>query len=562
MSPGCIALSAPSGRRIGLAAPAGGSHQTLAGRLSIGDFGTLTETEFRGGGNGRLETSAAECLKLQQNSRDPANASAPMTELRVATADPHLAKGSWSEIFRDGLGLYTALVIGGIAMHATQMLVIAIIMPTIVADIGGATYYTWAAMLYTIGAIVGASSTGVIWGRIGPRRGYALGAAVFALGTIACALAPNIGALIAARAVQGWAGGLVAGSGMALITGLFDARLRTRIIAMSQGTFTACHLSGPVVGGLFAAVNWWRGSFWIMVPFMLGFAVLAWWRIPDRLPGETGRNRAASLPVLRLATLTAGVFCVAAAGPVREMPLRIGLIAAAVALVALTFRLDREASNNLFPPRAVSLNASIGLALWILTLHGMTQTSVSLFLPLLLQVAHGVSPVYINVLNIVISTGWTIATFSVSGWSGLRERIALASGPTIALGGLVALTLIALLPGLVPMMLCAFVMGIGIGVYNVHLVARAMDTAGAGEQRSTAAALTSVRSIGTAFGAAIAGVVATTAGLGEATEPQAVGQAVTAVLVFCWLPYGLAALFMLRFLRIALPRPATALAAE
>src|SRR5258708_20792046 len=60
--------------------------------------------------------------------------------------------------------------------------------------------------------------------------------------------------LIAARTVQGWAGGLVAGSGMALITSLFDPRLRTRIIAISQGTFTACHLSGPIVGGMFAAM--------------------------------------------------------------------------------------------------------------------------------------------------------------------------------------------------------------------------------------------------------------------------------------------------------------------
>jgi MFS family permease len=469
-------------------------------------------------------------------------------------SDP--AKGAWSDIFHQGRGLYTALVIGGIALHATQMLVIAIVMPTIVADIGGSAYYTWAAMLYTIGAIVGASSTAVVWGRFGPRRSYALGAAAFALGTTGCALAPDIGVLIAARAVQGWAGGLVAGSGMALITGLFDASLRTRVIAMSQGTFTACHLSGPIVGGLFAAMNWWRGSFWVMVPFMLGFAALAWWRIPDRLPGDVGMARGAPFPLLRLLTLTVGVFCVAAAGPVGDIRLRLGLIVAALLLVALTFRLDRDAPNNLFPSRAASLNAPIGLALWILTLHGMTQTSVSLFLPLLLQVVHGVSPVYINVLNIVISSGWTLATFTVSGWSGMRERIALASGPAIALGGLVALTLIALSPGLVLMMLCAFVMGIGIGVYNVHLVARAMDTAGAGEQRSTAAALTSVRSIGTAFGAAMAGLVATTAGLGGATEPQAVGQAVSAVLVFCWLPYGLAVLFMLRFLRVALPRRA------
>ena len=70
------------------------------------------------------------------------------------------------------------------------------------------------------------------------------------------------------------------------------------------------------------------------------------------------------------------------------------------------------------------------------------------------------------------------------------------------------------------------------------------------EHRSTAAALTSVRSIGTAYGAAIAGVVANIAGLGGATEPGAVGHAVTAVYVFCCIPFGLAALLMFRFVRI------------
>jgi len=76
-----------------------------------------------------------------------------MQGARATTVDGGVDKGSWSEIFRNGLGLYSALVIGAIAMNATQMLVIAIIMPTIVHDIGGASFYTWAAMLYTIGAM-------------------------------------------------------------------------------------------------------------------------------------------------------------------------------------------------------------------------------------------------------------------------------------------------------------------------------------------------------------------------------------------------------------------------
>ena len=83
-----------------------------------------------------------------------------MSEAAARAAGPEVEKGAWSEIFGGGLGLYSMLVIGGVAMQATQMLVIAIIMPTIVADIGGADYYTWTAMLYTIGAIVGGATAG------------------------------------------------------------------------------------------------------------------------------------------------------------------------------------------------------------------------------------------------------------------------------------------------------------------------------------------------------------------------------------------------------------------
>jgi MFS family permease len=485
----------------------------------------------------------------------------PMSDSGAKATEPEMRKGSWGELFRDGRGLYCALVIGGNAMHATQILVIAIIMPTIVADVGGAVYYTWAAMLYTIGSIVGASSTGAVWSKFGARRSYALAALTFAAGTAVCALAPDMGTLIAARGVQGWAGGLVSGSSTTLITSLFDARLRTRIIAMSQGTFTICHLGGPIVGGVFAAMHWWRGSFWLMVPFMLAFAAIAYFKIPDRLGTAAERGASASFPFFRLATLAVGVCCIAATGPADSAVARAFLVIAAVVLVGTAFRLDHIATNNLFPVRALSFNAPIGLALWILTLHAMTQTSVTLFLPLLLQVVHGVSPLFINFVTIVISFGWTVGTFSVSGWSGARERVALWSGPLLAFASLICLTVAAQLPGLELLTLGAFVMGLGIGVYNVHLVARAMESAAPGEQRTTAAALTSVRSLGTAFGAAIAGVIANAAGLGNATEPVAVGHAVTTVYMFCWIPLALAVMCMFRFVRIGLPKPVPVAAA-
>ena len=478
-----------------------------------------------------------------------------MTDPAATSGESEVAKGAWGELFSGGHALYSALIIGGTAMHATQMLVIAIIMPTIVADIGGGAYYTWAAMLYTMGSIIGASSTGAVWSKFGARTGYTIGACVFALGTAVCAVAPDMGTLIAARGVQGWAGGLVSGGSTALIASLYDSRLRTRILTISQGTFTVCHLGGPVVGGVFAAIHWWRGSFWLMVPFMLCFAALAWLKIPERLDTEAERSAVPPFPFFRLGMLTVGVFAVAATGPVEAPIFRGTLIATAILLVASTFVLDRNAGNKLFPSHALSLNAPIGLCLWVLTLHAMAQTSVTLFLPLLLQVVHGVSPIFVNFVTIVISVGWTISSFWVSGWSGRRERWALTAGPIVALAALTCITLIARLPALELLTFAAFMMGFGIGAYNVHLVARTLERAPQGEQRTTAAALSSVRSLGTAFGAAITGVIAHAAGLGDATDPDAVGNAVSAVYYFCLIPFAINTIFVLRFMRVVLPRP-------
>jgi predicted MFS family arabinose efflux permease len=259
--------------------------------------------------------------------------------------------------------------------------------------------------------------------------------------------------------------------------------------------------------------------------------------------------------------LASGVFAVAAIGTIHNIAWGAFCLALAVALVAATFRLDREAGNKLFPSHALSFSVPIGLCLWTLTLHATAQTSVTLFLPLLLQVVHGVSPLFVNFVTIVISFSWTVGTFAVSGWSGSRERLALGFGPLLALTALVSITLVATQPQLALLTVAAAALGLGIGMYNVHMVARTMDSAPHGEQRTTAAALNSVRSLGTAFGAAIAGVIANAAGLGDATDPVAVGHAVSIVYACCCVPFAVAAFCVLRFVRIAIPREREAEAA-
>ncbi len=465
------------------------------------------------------------------------------------TADAEARQPTWRDLYREGRAAYSLLVFLGTTVYALQILVIAIIMPTVVTDIGGAEVYTWAALLYTVGAIVGAASLGPLWSVLGRRRGYVASALILLAGTIWCGLAQDMASLVAARAVQGYGAGLVVGGTMALVSGLFEPALRTRVLALYQGTWMVAQLLGPVVGGVFAEIGWWRGSFWSMVPVIVVFALLAWLKLPDDDADDTDA-RGSRIPVLWLSLLTSGVMCIALAGPVDNVAARVALIAAAIVLVAVTFRLDRTADNRLYPARTLSLAGPVGLALWILFVVGMVQTTVTLFLPLLLQVVHGVSPLFVSFVSMVVSAGWTVGTFTVTRWTGARERIALWIGPLLMLAGLAGITTTAEWPGLVVLTLAAFVLGLGIGTHNVHLIARTMAAAAPGEEGITSSAMPSIRALGTAFGAAAAGMLSTMAGLGDATVAESVGRAITVVYGTHLVPMAFAVVFMFRFVRI------------
>jgi MFS family permease len=309
-------------------------------------------------------------------------------------------------------------------------------------------------------------------------------------------------------------------------------------------------LLGPAVGGGFAEIGWWRGSFWTMAPVILCFAILAWLKIPEGSGQEAVRRGSSRFPILRLGLLTGGVFAIALAGPVFEGAMRILMIATALVLVVVCLRLDRRAEIRLYPTGALSIFSPVGLGLWILLLGGMAQTSVNVFMPLLLQVVHGVTPLLVSFIAIMVSAGWTIATFAVSGHSGRREDFALGSGVLLMLAGLSGIVICAQLPLLWVLALAAFVLGLGVGAHNVLLVTRIMANGRDGEERIVASSIPSMRSLGTAFGAAIGGMVSSIAGLGDATEAASVGPAVNAVFAFNLIPLTLAALFMFMLIRM------------
>ena len=115
--------------------------------------------------------------------------------------------------------------------------------------------------------------TGAAFGdRFGRRRGFTAGLAIFVAGSAACALAPSVEWLIAARAVQGAGAALVMPLGMALVSSAFAPERRGQALGIYFGVTGLAVASGPVVGGAITEGLAWEWIFWINVP--LGLALL------------------------------------------------------------------------------------------------------------------------------------------------------------------------------------------------------------------------------------------------------------------------------------------------
>src|SRR5262245_60916475 len=337
----------------------------------------------------------------------------------------------WTDPFKHGLALYTIMLNVGIGLHALDVFIIATIMPRVVGDLGGAHFYTWATMLYMVASIIGTAAGNPVRQMLGSRVGYPVAALVFALGSAACALAPNMALLLVARTIQGLGGGTMIALSMSLISELFPPHLRKRVLALVSAAWGVASLLGPGIGGMFASAGWWRGAFWINVPIVLLF-MLACTRLPKKHASESEIR----FPYLQLALLTAGVAAVAMASQVVHLWAKVGLLAAAALAVALTIRLDQSTDNRMFPSHPLSLARPIGPANWVLALSSVTHSVIGAYLPLAMQILHGVSDEAAGYAVTGLALSWTIASMLTSHIHGAAAMRSIVIGQGLCLAGL------------------------------------------------------------------------------------------------------------------------------
>ena len=120
---------------------------------------------------------------------------------------PDDAPVGWTDILKRRHGPALALVCLGVWLHAANGLLVATMLPALVAKIGGAALVGWTISLYEIGTILTGAASGLLATRHGVRLPMSVAAAVFAAGCAVSALAPAMSVVLAGRLLQGLGGG-------------------------------------------------------------------------------------------------------------------------------------------------------------------------------------------------------------------------------------------------------------------------------------------------------------------------------------------------------------------
>ena len=180
---------------------------------------------------------------------------------------------------RQRLTLIAAIL--GSAVATIDGTIVNVALPAIERDLGGglsAQQWIPSAYLLTLGSfILIGGSLGDIYGE---RRVFSIGVAAFGLLSIACALAPTIGVLIAARALQGVAGALLTPSSLAVIVAAFGPRERGAAIGAWTAWGAIGVIAGPLAGGWLVDSASWRWIFAINVPIVISTLVLVSMAVP------------------------------------------------------------------------------------------------------------------------------------------------------------------------------------------------------------------------------------------------------------------------------------------
>lgn len=381
----------------------------------------------------------------------------------------------------------------------------------------------WTVDAYTIALAGLLISSGALADRFGRRRMFQAGLVVFGAASLACAIAPSVGALVAARAVQGIGASMLSPVALAIVVNAMpDPRERAQAIGIWAAVFGLSMAVGPVTGGTLLAGFGWRSLFWINAPVIVTALVLSAVFVPE---SRAPRAQRLDVPGQALLTVVIGVWV----GALIEGP-RIGwtspaaLTAYGVASLATAGFMWVESRQHaplmdlrLFRSPVFSSAVLGAMAVFV-------ALNVTLLLnTLYLQRARGFTPLAAGVATLPMAVGATLC----APWSGrlvgrIGPRLPLTlAGGFITAGGLCMVGLDRHTG--MPLLLVAYLLiGIGFGFANAPLTNTAVSGLPPARAGVAGAITSTARQFGSALGIALGGGLvahATPAGLAHASHP-------------------------------------------
>ena len=398
-------------------------------------------------------------------------------------------------------------------MVVLDLLVVATALSTIRRDLGASlAQLEWTINAYTLSFAVLLLTAAALGDRFGRRRLFAAGLGLFAAASAACALAPGIGWLIAARAVQGAGAAMIMPLGLALLNAAFPPQRRGWAMGIFGGVTGLAATVGPVVGGAVTQGISWPWIFWLNVPVgLLAIPVAA-----VKLKESYGPRSALDLPGLALGTAAAlGLVW----GLVRgnsvgwASPQVAGPLAAGVVLIALFVARERRAAAPLLPLRLFGSRAfSAGNA--VIFLQSASLTGAIFFMAQFQQVTLGQGPLDAGLRLLP----WGVAPLLIGPVAGtLADRIGarplIVTGLALQTAGLAWIAALAR-PAVsywalvVPMV----VVGAGFSLALPALTKSVVGSVATGDIGKASGAFSTMRQLGGAFGVAIPAAVFAAAG--------------------------------------------------
>ena len=428
---------------------------------------------------------------------------------------PDTATG-WRELMRPALISRFAFLCLGIWLNAADALVTVTLTPTIAADIGGFQYFGWSVAAFLLGAIVSGVCSGRLSLELGLRPAIAVAGIAYALGCVMSALAPGFLIFVIGRLVQGLGAGAIAALCYVAISAIFPERLWVRVLSALAGVWGVATLLGPLIGGLFAEADWWRGAFWFFAVQGLMFVAATFFLVRKSARTDETPPR---IPGLQLVALALGVTLIAAAGitgsPWADGALGIG----GLLCIGLLLKLDARAGGVLLPRAAANLTTAAGAGYFVIFALEASTIGFTVYGPAFVQTLHGASPLVAGYVITAIAAGWTVVALLVSGVQN-RDGLMIRLGAGAVAAGL-AWSAWAVPYGTLWMVVAAMTLtGAGFGMSWAFLSKTIISSLSEAERPLGSSAVPTAQMIGGAVGAAAASAIAGALGFADGVDPE------------------------------------------